>query len=113
MIIPGDKDSCIVIMNKADYHNKLQEMIDDGIKNGTYTPTEDQTLLELKRFKDFLYGNFKNFEHYEKMIPPSSQPARLYGTAKTHKFTDIKNIDCQNSAQLLPKPGQQCITVLK
>ena len=62
-------------------------MIDDGITCRDYTPTTDNTLKDLKTFRDFLYRNFKNHPKYEKMLPPSNQPARLYGIVKTHKFT--------------------------
>ena len=40
----------------------------------------------------FLYRNFYNYENYHKMHPHCNQPAKLYGTAKTHKFKDIKEI---------------------
>ena len=30
VIIPGDKDSCVVVMNKSDYVQKLQQMTNDG-----------------------------------------------------------------------------------
>ena len=33
-IIPGDKDSAIVIMDKNDYVKKMQQMIDKGIQDG-------------------------------------------------------------------------------
>ena len=35
------------------------------------------------------------------MRPTSSQPARLFATAKTHKFTDIKQINI-NDLKLRP-----------
>ena len=31
-------------------------------------------------------------EHYKSMYPHSNQPAKLYGTAKTHKFNNIQEI---------------------
>ena len=43
-VLSGDKDSSIVIVQKDDYNHKLQQMIDEGIRNGIYTPTEDNTL---------------------------------------------------------------------
>ena len=82
-IVPGDKDSTVVVMNRTDYINKMQSMIEEGIQKGVYLPTTDTTLTDLKRFKDFLYRNFRNHNKYNKMIPTSNQPARLYGTAKT------------------------------
>ena len=36
--------------------------------------------------------NFHNYEHYKDMQPDSNQPARLYGTAKTHKFETLEDI---------------------
>ena len=53
-ILSGDKDSSIVIMQKDDYNHKLQQMIDEEIKNGIYTPTEDNILNDLRKFQDFL-----------------------------------------------------------
>ena len=58
--------------------------------------TEDNTLRDLKHFQDFLYRNFKNNEHYNKMYPTSNQPAQLHGTAKTHKHGNIDEINVQS-----------------
>ena len=95
-IIPGDKDPCVIVMDKADYIQKIQDMIDEGINKGVYKKTEDKTLHELKNFKAFIYRNFKKYEHYEKMCAPSNTPAQLYGTAKTHKFDNISNITVES-----------------
>ncbi|XP_066923867.1 uncharacterized protein [Clytia hemisphaerica] len=96
VIIPGDKDSSVVVMNKVDYVNKLQAMINEGIDQGVYKHSDDNTLIDLKRFQDFLYRNFRKYEHYEKMRPTSNAPAKLYGTAKTHKFTNISDITVES-----------------
>ena len=40
-------------MQKDDYNDKIQQMIDEGIKNGIYTHTEDKTLNNLRKFQDF------------------------------------------------------------
>ena len=92
VILKGDKDSSVTIMNKGDYIEKLENMLEDGISKGTYKRTDDTTLQDLKRYQDFLYRNFYNYEHYKKMYPQSNQPAKLYGTAKTHKFNDTNDI---------------------
>ena len=96
VIIPGDKDSCEIILDKVDYVTKMEEMIKNGIQKGVYVETEDNTLRDLKCFQDFLYQNFKNNEHYNKMYPTSNQPAQLYGTAKTHKHENIDEINVQS-----------------
>ena len=41
-------------MQKDDYSHKLQQMIDEEIKNGIYTPTKDNILNDLRKFRDFL-----------------------------------------------------------
>ena len=53
-------ESCTVILNKADYVNKVNKMIDEGIASGKYVETSDTTQTDLKRFQDFLYrSSFK------------------------------------------------------
>ena len=49
--VSGDKESCIVIMNRSDYFKKLQHMIDEGIQNGVYIVTKDRTFADLKLFR--------------------------------------------------------------
>ena len=63
------------------------------IKNGTYTETDDTTMQDLKRFQDFLCQNFKKYEHYNEIYPESNDPAKMYGTAKTHKIGSTDNIE--------------------
>ena len=60
-------------MQKDDYNHKLQQMIDEGIRNDIYTPTEDNTLNDLRKFQDFLRRIFKDkFARYEVMRPVSN-----------------------------------------
>ena len=49
-----DKDSCAIVMDKTDYNNIIQKMIDDGIKNKIYEETTDNTLKDFKNFQNFL-----------------------------------------------------------
>ena len=94
-IISADKDSCVVILKRTDYINKLETMINKGIESGTYVECEDTTLSGWKLFQDFLRRNFKNYEKYEKMKPVANQPAKLFPTAKTHKFNNIEDINVE------------------
>ena len=71
-------------------------MIDEGIENEIYIVTEDKMLEDLKLFRNFIYCNFKKYEHYEKMLPTSNQPGQLHGTAKTHKFDNTADITVDN-----------------
>ena len=96
-VLSGDKDSSSVIMEKDDYNQKLQQMIDEGIRNGIYTLTEDNNLNDLRKSQDFLRRNFKDkFARYEDMKPVSNQPGRIYATAKTHKFNSLDDINVNN-----------------
>ena len=95
-VISGDRESHVVIINCSDYFKKLQHMIEGGIQNGVYIVTEDRTLEDLKLFCIFLYRNFKKYEHYEKILSTSNQPGQLYGTAKTHKFDNTRDITVDN-----------------
>jgi len=91
VVLSGDKDSSVAIMQHADYVNKLETMIEEGITNGKYID-DDNTLTDLKSFQNFLTQNFKSSLPLDKIKLTSNQPAFLYGTAKIHKF--------QNSGQI-------------
>ena len=58
-------------------------MVKEGIDKGTYTLAEDNTVKDLKNFKQFLKQNFKGYDKLDDILPTSTQPARLYATAKT------------------------------
>ena len=54
-VLSGDKDSCVIIINKQDYIVKLEEMLNEGIKKGTYERPNDTTMHDLETFQSFLY----------------------------------------------------------
>ena len=78
VILKGDKDSSIALMNRSDYIEKLEVIIDDGIKKGIHEVTTDSTLQDLKRFQDFLYINFREYERYKIMYPKNNRPTISY-----------------------------------
>ena len=96
VILSGDKDSSIVIMNKIDYDKKVEQMINEGIEQGKYEETEDNILKELESFQSFLYRHFKDTPYYKQMLPSSHQPARFFALAKTHKFDNLSDINVTN-----------------
>ena len=79
-------------MNKQDYIQKLKDMLNEGRKRGTYEQSTDTTKQDLETFQSFLHRNFKNHPSYDKMRPKSNQPAKLYATAKTHKFNNLDEV---------------------
>ena len=40
-VLSGEKESCIIKMNKQGYIQKLEGMLDEGIKTGTYELSAD------------------------------------------------------------------------
>lgn len=72
-----DKDSSVIIIDKNDYINKRESMINEGIDKGTQVYTTDNSLKDLELFHSFLYRNFSNHQFQEKMLPTSNKSARL------------------------------------
>ena len=59
LVVSGDKDLCLTMMNKSDYKNELHEMINDEIHRGIYKVTENKTLDDLKNLDSFICRSFK------------------------------------------------------
>ena len=95
VLLAGDKDSLVVVMNEKDYILKEDNMINEVIQQGKYEWTNDKTHEDLEKFQHFLYRSFKNHPKYNDMRPVSNQPARFFATAKTHRFDDhsLINLD--------------------
>ena len=97
VLLSGDKDSSVVILDTACYKEKIDRSLNDGISKGVDVIEKNgKTLIELKSFQNFIYRNFKKHKKYKEMRPTLSQSARLFATAKTHKFTDTKQININN-----------------
>ena len=69
VVLAADKETCTVILNRFYYQNKVNNMINEGIAEGIYIETVDNTHKNLKRFQDFLYRNLYKDEQYENMRP--------------------------------------------
>ena len=54
-VLSGDKDSCVIIRNKQDYIQKLDDMLNEYIKRGTYERSTDTTKQDLETLQSFLY----------------------------------------------------------
>ena len=93
VILPGDKDSSVIIVNRSDYTKKVESMLQQGISEGKYVKTEDNILKELKSFQSFIYRHFKKLTFYKDMMPSSHQPTRFFTNGKTHKFENFDDIN--------------------
>ena len=58
-----------------------------------YALTEYNTIKDLNNFKQFLKRNFKELGKLDDMLPTSNQPARIYASAKTHKFASVDSVN--------------------
>ena len=96
VFLSGDKDSCVVIMNREDYIKKVDDLINDGISQGVYEHTDDKTHEDLHNFRTFIYNNFKTCPFYNDLWSNKNQPGRLFCTAKTHKFANVNDITLGN-----------------
>ena len=96
IILSAEKETCTVILNRTDYIRKKNTMIADGISQGKYAETVNNTHEDLKNFQNFMYKHFYKTEYYGKMRPISNQPAIFIKTAKTHKFNKIEDINIQD-----------------
>ena len=96
VLLSGDKDSCVVILNRGDYIKKVETHIKEGIDQGIYAIAEDKTHEDLENFRAFIYRNFRETSFYNDLWTNRNQPGRLFCTAKTHKFTDLSQITVEN-----------------
>ena len=62
IILAADKETCTLILNRTDYQNMVNNMTNEGITEGKYIETLDNTHKDLKRFQDFLYCNLCKHE---------------------------------------------------
>ena len=53
VILRGDKDSSVVIMNRSDYIEKLERMIEEGVKIGTYKENRRYNLTRFEEISRF------------------------------------------------------------
>ena len=70
------------LIDNVDYAEKVNGMINEGIRQGKYEMTTDTTHRYLEKFQSFLYRNFKSHPSYNDMRPVSNQPPRFFATAK-------------------------------
>ena len=63
VLLNGNKDPSVVIMNRIDYNTMTLKMIDNGIKYKIHEETADNTLKYLKTFLEFLYRNISDYQN--------------------------------------------------
>ena len=86
IILSAEKETCTVILNRTYYITKKNAMIDDGISQGKYAETVDNTHEDLKNFQNFMYRHFYKTEYYGKMRPISNNQQFL---SKLKKHTNL------------------------
>ena len=75
VILQGDKDSSVIIIDKSDYIQKLEDMIEKGIIKGTYERTDALLYKFSKDFKIFFTETFTIMKTTTRCIlPVTNQP---------------------------------------
>ena len=87
VICRSDKGNGVVLLDRTDYINKLQDILNDSTKFQELP--DDPTASRESKLQRYLY-NLKRkgiFDQhtYDNIRPSGSQPSRLYGLPKTHK----------------------------
>ena len=90
VILSGEKDSCVLILNKTDYVKMVDNLIEEGIRDGVYEYTTDRTHKDLANYRSFLNYHFSKNEFYQDIWTDKNQPGRLFCSAKTHKFEKLE-----------------------
>ena len=68
VLLSGDKDSCVVILDKSDYFLKVNELIEKDISEGVYQyATLDPTHALLLNFRAFFYDLMMIQFYYRKI----------------------------------------------
>ena len=62
----------LVILNKTDYIENLENIVRESIGIGRYTLTEDDTFKDLKNFKQFFKRNLKGYNKFHDILPTSN-----------------------------------------
>ena len=62
----------LVILNKTDYIENLENIVRESIDIGRYTLTEDDTFKDLKNFKQFFKQNLKGYNKFHDILPTSN-----------------------------------------
>ena len=68
-------------------------MVKEGINKRTYTLTEDNTIKDLKNLKQILQQKIKGYDELDDMLPTTNEPARIYASTQTHKFSSVDSVN--------------------
>ena len=85
MILPADKDRTTVVMDKQEYLNKCNSMLQDT-KTYKHDPTAKYKRELAALLKDLKDREVISNTLRKRLYPTSDQPPRFYGVPKTHKI---------------------------
>ena len=91
IITKPDKGSGVVLLNKSDYVDKMNEILDDQSKFkrlGPVSSNDNTASIESrlqKRLLDLVKADLMPKWIYDAILPSGSQRPRMYGLPKTHK----------------------------
>jgi len=88
IILKPDKGNGVVVMNRKDYYDGIFTIINDTskVKLLKEDPTQKRENHLQRTLRNLKKKGFINTVDYDNIYPIGSQPARIYGTPKMHKF---------------------------
>jgi len=87
VIVPADKGKCLVVMDKGEYIEKMEERLNDA---NTYKRIDNDPTKEIKEEVSTVLKEIKekgeiDQKEYLQLIPTRTQIPRMYGQPKIHK----------------------------
>ena len=87
IILPADKGKCLVVMDKEEYVQKMEEKLGDTT---TYKRIQNDPTTDIKKVSSSKLTEIKNKKEiddkqYMKLLPTKTSIARMYGPPKIHK----------------------------
>ena len=87
MILPADKGKCLVVMDREDYINKMEEKLKDEttykrIEEDPTSKIKEALAKQLDKIKEEKQIDQKN---YFRLFPTKEKIPRMYGQPKVHK----------------------------
>ena len=86
IILTADKGVALVVMNRTDYINKSEELLDTGMyKKIPKDPTKKQKARLINILKKIKSEGGLSEDNYKKMYPTGAVSPKYYGLPKIHK----------------------------
>ena len=119
LVTKPDKDSGVVFLNKSDYVDKMNKILDNQSKFrrlGPVSSNDNTASIESrlqKRLLDFVKADLMPKWIYDAIRPTGSQRPRMYGLPKTHKEGTPLRLKLSMTGSSHHEPGKWLASLLQ